>query len=341
LALPAARYSTPDQVGAFYRRLDERMAALPGVTASGMITLLPLREWGWSSDVAIVGEPPPPPSSENWIETRSVTPGYFRAMGIGLLRGRLIAPSDDARAPQVVVVNQAAVRRFWHGADPLGSQVIVGGDAPVRVVGVVRDVHNGGLDRPALPESYFPYLQQGALNMALVLRTAGDPLTVAPSLRRLLRDEDRELPLDRMTAMTQVVSDSIGPQRFQALLLAIFAALALSLAAIGLYGLLAYSVVQRRQEIGVRLALGATAHEVRTLVLREALRLVLPGALLGLAAAAALRRLLASLLFGVEPLDLPTLAAVALGLCAVALVACLVPAASAAHTDPLTVLREE
>jgi putative ABC transport system permease protein len=340
LALPEARY-TPDQVGTFYRRLDARMAALPGVAAGGMISLLPLRTWGWNSGLTIVGAPPLPASAESWIETRSVSPGYFGTMGVGLVRGRLVADGDDVRAPQVVVLNEAAARRFWHGADPLGAMVKIGGDSPFRVVGLVRSVHNAGLDRPPLPEAYFSYLQQGMLNMTLVLRTAGDPAALAPSLRRLVREQDREVPLDNIATMTEVATGSIGPKRFQALLLGVFAGLAASLAAIGLYGLLAYAVVQRRQEIGVRIALGATEGAVRALVLREGSRLVLPGLALGLAAALALRRLLATLLFGVAPLDLPTLAAVALGLTAVALLACLVPAARAVRVDPLAALREE
>jgi putative ABC transport system permease protein len=340
VALPEARYDH-EHVGAFYRRLDARMAALPGVAAGGMISLLPLRTWGWNSGLAIVGAPPPPAGADSWIETRSVSPGYFRAMSIGLLHGRLIAPGDDARAPQVVVINDAAARRFWNGADPLGALVNIGGTDPYRVVGVVRSVHNAGLDRPPLPEAYFSYLQEGNLNMTLVLRTAGDPAALAPALRRLVHEEDHEVPLDNVAAMTEVVYGSIGPKRFQALLLGIFAGLAASLAAIGLYGLLAFSVVQRRQEIGVRMALGATEGDVRGLVLREALRLVLPGVAIGLAAAAALRRLFATLVFGVAPLDLPTLVVVAVGLSAVALLACLVPAARAMRVEPLQALREE
>jgi putative ABC transport system permease protein len=340
VVLPAARYDSPARITSFYARLLARLAALPGVRASGMISLLPARDWGWNSELTILGAPPLPPTFNRWIETRPVSHGYFAALGIGLERGRLPADSDDAGAPAVVVINQAAARHFWPGADPLGARVTIG-DNPLHVVGVVRDVHNAGLGRAPLPEAYFPYAQDGNGSMTVVLRTAGEPLALVPALRRAVAAEDRGVPLDKVTSMTEVLTASIGPKRFQALLLAIFACLAASLAAIGLYGLLGYLVVQRTHEIGVRLALGASSGQVHRLVLGDALRLVAPGLVLGLAGAAALRRLLAGLLFGVGPLDLPTLAAVALGLAAVSFLACLLPALRAARVDPLHALREE
>ena len=340
LALPEARYGH-QAATAFYSRLAARLAALPGVKASGLITLLPARDWGWNADLAIVGAPPQPASTESSVETRSVSPGYFQALGIGLTRGRLLAASDGAHAPLVVVINEEAAHRFWPNGDPLGARVTVGDPDPVQVVGVVRDVHNAGPARKPLPEAYFPLEQQGALNMTVVLRTAGDPYSLVPALRRAVQDEDRELPLDKITTMTQVVSGAIGPKRFQAILLGIFAALAAGLAAVGLYGLLSYAVVQRRQEFAVRIALGATAAQVRGLVLHDALRLVVPGALVGLAATVALRGVLGSFVFGIAPLDAPTLAAVALGLAAVAFLASLVPAERAVRMQPLAALREE
>ncbi len=342
VALPAARYTTPDQVTAFYRRLLERVAALPGVEASGMISLLPSREWGWNAGLTIEGAPPLPASSDSWIETRTVSPGYFAAMRIPLTRGRLLSASDDAKAPPVVVINEEAARRFWPGGDPLGARVNIGGGDAMRVVGVVRSVHNAGLDRAPLPEAYFPYPQEGALNMTLVLSTAaGDPLALAPALRAAVRAEDRGLPLDKVAAVTRVVAGSIGPRRFQAVLLGTFSALALVLAAIGLYGVLAYAVVQRRQEIGVRIALGASAGGVRRLILGDGLRLVLPGLAAGLAGAVALRKVLATLVFGITPLDAATLGTVCLALAAVAVAACLVPAERAVRIEPLAALREE
>ncbi len=341
LVLPAARYDTPSRVTVFYSRLLERLAATPGVAASGMISLLPARDWGWNSDLSIVGAPPVPATAESWIETRPVSPGYFAALGVPLVRGRLLADGDVAGAPAVVVINQAAARRFWPSGDPLGSRVMIGGDGPIRVVGVVRDVHNAGVARAPLSEAYFPYAQDGNRSMTLVLRTAGEPLALVPALRRAVAALDRELPLDKVTTMEQVLAAAAGPKRFQAALFGMFAFLAACLAAIGLYGLLGYLVVQRTHEIGVRLALGATAGEVRRLVLGEALRLVLPGLALGLVAAAALRRLLGSLLFGVGPLDAPTLAAVSLGLAAIALLACLAPVRRAARVAPMIALREE
>jgi putative ABC transport system permease protein len=341
LALPAARYGTPERITALFDRVLARVAALPGVDASGMISLLPGRDWGWNSGLAIEGEAPRPPGVDSWIETRGVSAGYFRAAGIGLAHGRLLAESDRHGAPLVVDINEAAARHFWPpGVDPLGAIVRVGDPDRWRVVGVVRDVHNAGPAKAPLPEVYFPYSQNGSPRMTLVLHTTGDPRTLVPSLRRAVAAEDRELPLDRITTMDEVVAGSIGTQRFQAALLGTFAGLAACLAAFGLYGLLAYTVVQRRQEIGIRLALGASLGEVRSEVLRGALRLALPGIALGLAAAVGLRRLLAGLVFGVSPLDLPTLAAVALGLGAVALLAGLAPANRAARVDPLEALRE-
>ncbi len=341
LSLPQARYGPPERITALFNRLLARLAALPGVDASGMISLLPERDWGWNSELAHDGEPPRPPNVERTIETRGVSAGYFQAVGIGLVRGRLLAESDVQGAPFVVDVNEAAARRFWPGgADPLGAIVRIGDNDRWRVVGVVRDVHNAGPARAPLPEVYFPYAQNGSPEMTLVLHTTGDPRALVPSLRRAVAAEDPGLPLDRITTLDEVAAGSIAAQRFQAALLGAFAALAACLAAFGLYGLLAYAVVQRRQEIGIRIALGAGAGEVRGQVLRGALRLALPGIALGLAAAVALRRLLAGLVFGVSPLDLPTLAAVALGLGAVALLAGLAPANRAARVDPLEALRE-
>jgi putative ABC transport system permease protein len=341
VALPQARYGTPERVAAFYRSLDGRLAALPGVSASGMISLVPARDWGWNAGLAIVGAPVPP-AREDWnVETRSVSPGYFTALGIAPVRGRLIGDGDEERSPAVVVINEEAARRFWPGADPVGAAVSIGGDPPCRVIGVVRSVHNAGPARPPLPEAYFPYLQQGMLNMTLVLRGSGDPYALAPVVRRAVRELDRGLPLDRISMLTEVVAGAIGPKRFQAVLLASFAGLAVSLAAVGLYGLLAYAVVQRRQEFAVRMALGATAGQVRGLVLRDAVRLVVPGLAIGLTGAVVLRGVLAKLLFGIAPLDVPNLAAVALVLAVVALIAGLAPAERAVRMQPLAALREE
>ena len=341
LALPAGHYGKDEQVVGFYHRLLARVATLPGVTASGMITLIPARDWGWNSSVAIVGAPPLPRTIDNWIETRAVSAGYFPTLGIRLVDGRLIDDRDERHAPLAVVINETAAKRFWPNAQAVGSRVVIGGGDPWQVVGVVRDVHNAGPARAPLPEAYFPHAQFPERNMSLVLRTPGNPLGLVPGLRQAVKELDREIPLDRVTTMTQVVSGSLGAKRFQAILLGIFAGLAVTLAAVGLYGLLAYSVVQRRSEIAVRVALGATAAQVRALILRDAFRLVLPGLLIGLAAAAALRRFLAALLFGIAPLDGPTLVAVALALGGVALLASWIPAARAVRVDPLTALRED
>jgi putative ABC transport system permease protein len=341
LALPVAKYDTPPRIASLYGRLLARLSALPGVEAAGMTSLLPIRQWGTNAGLSVEGAPPEPANTDNWVETRSVSPGYFKVLDIGLLRGRLTAESDGAGAPPVAVVNETAMRRFWSRADPLGSRVRVGGDQLWRVIGVVRDVRNAGLARDTRPEVYFPYAQRAETNMTLVVRAAGQPLALAAPLRQEVLAEDRELPLDQVMTMEQVVTASVGAKRFQAVLLAIFAGLALCLAAVGLYGLLGYLVAQRTHEIGVRLALGASGEEIRRLVIGDGLRLVLPGMAIGLGAAAALRRLVANLLFGVGALDMPTLAAVALGLTMVSLLACAAPAWRAAHVDPLRALRDE
>jgi putative ABC transport system permease protein len=341
LALPEARYGKDDQIAAFYSRLVSEVSHQPGVVAAGVISLLPAREWGWNSDMQVLGEAAPPISSDNWIETRDVSPGYFKAMGIPVLRGRGLDERDGAKGTPTVVVNEQAVQHFWGDKDPVGTQIKVGGTVAWNVVGVVRSVHNAGPARPPLPEVYFPITQNNNGNMTLVVRTSGEPYAFVSTLRHVVQQQDQSIPLDRVTTLTEVVSGSIGPKRFQTVLLSVFAFLAVSLAAVGLYGLLGYMVVQRRQEIAVRVALGASPSEVRGLVLRDAARLVIPGLIVGFAAAIALRRLLAALLFGIAPLDVPTLTVVGVGLALVALLASLVPAGRALRVDPLTALRED
>jgi putative ABC transport system permease protein len=270
-------------------------------------------------------------------------PGYFRTLRIPLLAGRAFSEQDRQGAPQVTVVNQAFARQFFLDQNVIGKHVRAGlRTGPWReIIGIVGNVKQLGLDHPELPETYVPYLQEPTSDMDVVLRAAGDPLSSAAAVNAAVRAVDANQPVYDVATMDQRLSESIAPQRFNALLVGMFALLALGLGAIGIYGVLAYSVAQRTHEIGVRVALGARREDVLVLVVGEGMRLVALGMGIGLPGALALTRLLRSLLFGVKPSDPVTLLAVSVGLALVAALACYLPARRATKIDPMVTLRCE
>ena len=341
-------YPKAEQQAAFYREVFERVRAVPGVQFVGGVGPLPLGGSFTAFTFQIEGRPEPAPGDDFVSDYRRATPDYFRAMGIPVTRGRAFTEHDTAQSPPVMLVNEAFARRFFPGEDPLGKR-ITGSDTGAgnprvtrEVVGVVGDVRHAGLEEEVTPEYYVAFAQNPVSNLTLVVRAAaGDPAALAGGVRAAVREVNREQPVYNVRTMEQLLSESVARRRFHMTLLATFAGLALLLAAVGIYGVMSYTVTQRTHEIGIRLALGAQKRDVLRLVVGHGLRLALTGVGLGLLGAFALTRLLASLLYGVGAADAAVYGAVALLLTLVALLACYLPARRATRVDPMQALRYE
>ena len=343
----------------FYRQLLERVRSLPGVQAAGAINHLPLAGdlWGWH--FAIEGRPKPRPGEAPSAVYRMVTPGYFAAMRLPIVRGRDIAQSDNASAPGVIIINEQAARQYWPGEDPLGKHVSFGDDTTnpktwLTIIGIAKDAKQDSWTDKATPEAYLAAFQnhdylgdsgtEASRHMnyiTLVVRTAGDPAAVASAMKEAAWSFDRNLAISQVVTMDGVVSETNAQPRFEMLLLTIFAAVALALAAVGIYGVISYSASRRTHEIGVRMSLGATRGDVLLLVVRQGVWLAGAGSVAGIAGALLLSRLMAKLLYGVQPTDPATFGAVAVGLGLVAMLACYIPARRAMHIDPMAALRYE
>ncbi|HEV8375499.1 MAG TPA: ABC transporter permease, partial [Candidatus Polarisedimenticolia bacterium] len=342
LSLPYTAYEEPAKQVAFFSQLLDRVKGLEGVEAAGVVSHLPLSGNNTNSGLLIEGRTWPegdPPLADD----RLVSADYFRCLRIPVLKGRAFTPHDDAGSPRVAIINESLARRFFPDQDPIGKRIDMNWKSSgwQEIVGVVGDVRHDGLDLPVMPAVYVPYLQAPDWGMTLVVRSLGDPLSLVGAVRAQVYVVDRNQPLSRIRTMEQLVGESVGPRRLSMLLLGGFAALALFLAAIGIYGVLAYSVTQRIHEIGIRMALGARRGDVLRLVVGQGLKLVVAGVVLGLAAAVPLARLLSGMLFGVSVTDPWTFAGIPVVLCAVALIACYLPARRAANVDPLAALRVE
>ncbi len=349
LSLPSSSYPDAGDVSSFYLRLVERAEAMPEVRSAAAVRALPLTGTigDWSIDLADREEAPGENPHGDW---QVVTPGYIEAMGVRLIRGRSLEERDRADAVPVVVINRTMAEEYWPGENPIGERFGLGrpGLEPFfQVVGVVEDVRHNALTEAPRTEMYMPHAQFGAItefpprSMTLVARTGGDPLGLAGPLRELVREMDPRLPVSDVRPMAAVVGDALADSRFVMTLLAVFAALALLLAAVGIYGVLAYAVSARGREIGIRLALGAGRGGVTRLVVSQGMVLAAGGLVVGVVVAAAGSRLMEGLLYGVEALDPVTFVVVPLVLGGVALVATLLPARRAASVDPMTALREE
>ena len=342
VSLPRAKYAERQQITSFYERLVEQAASLPGVEAAGAVSVLPLAGNDNSNFVQIEGRPPLPPGQALRAGRRNVSADYFRALGIRVKRGRAFSASDSNGAPPVVVINEAMARSFFAGEDPVGKRIRTGDRSPwVEVVGVVGDVRHRGLDVDTRPEMFFPHPQAPSRQMTLAVRASGDPLALAGPLRERVRELDRDQPVGNVKTMETWVAESVASRRFSVLLLGVFACVAAGLAALGLYGVVSYSVAQRTHEIGLRVALGARPRDVLRLVIRQGMILTLLGTAVGLLAALALTRVMSGLLFGVGATDAATFVTVPLLLVAVALLACYLPARRATKVDPMVALRHE
>ncbi len=346
LELPEARYKEVDKQTLFRTQALDAVNSLPGVQAS-MISELPLSGDSLNHDFLIEGRPPIAPGDEPSLESRSVLGEYFDTMQIPLRAGRGFGPQDFVdKAPLVGIANTAMVRQYFPNEDPLGKRLRWARDPEIHwitIVGVVGDVKHFGLDLPEQAALYSPYTQAQPWKrwMTLVARTQSDPAGISQAVKQQIWRVDSQLPLTKVQTLKEVAAASFAARRFNMLLLAIFAALALVLAAIGIYGVMSYAVTQRTQEIGIRMALGAQASDVLKLIVRNGMTLILVGVAVGLAGAFALTRLMTTLLFGVTPTDAITFTIVSLVLIGVALLACYLPARRATKVDPLVALRYE
>jgi putative ABC transport system permease protein len=347
LQVPATDYPQPADVVRFHRQAIERVSQIPGVRAAGSVRVLPLaREIGdWS--IKIEGRPYVPEENPNG-DYQAVTPGYFQAMGLRLIRGRFLTDADREDTMPAVVINETMAQRYWPNEDAIGRQFMMGTDDKpwLTIVGIIGNVrHNTVVEEPRaemyLAHAQLPgHIRSAPRGMTLVVKTDANPIALAGQVRDAIRSIDRNLPVSDIKTMAEVTASALSQPRFVTFLLALFAGTALTLAAIGIYGTISLLVAERTQEMGIRLALGANRPAILKLVLGQGMLLTAIGLALGLAGAVALTRTLSGLVYGVGTLDPLTFVTVPALLCAVALLACFVPARRAASVDPITTLRQ-
>ena len=346
LPLPALKYPEDEQAANFHQEMMRRIQTLPGVKSASISTDLPL-DGGHTNNFNLEIRPTPPGKSEEVAEFSSVSPEYFRTLGIPLLKGRYLSEQDNADAPLVMVISETMARRYFPNEDPIGMRLKTGGCTTdcdwTTIVGVVGDVKNEGLGAEIAPAMYCPFTQESfnIRTMTLVLRTDVDPTSFVAAVRREVNSLDPDLALANIRTMDQLMSKSLGRSRYRGVLLGIFAIVALILAMIGIYGVIAYAVSQRTREIGIRIALGAQKRDIFRMVVGHGLTLSLIGVVIGVAASLILTRYLASLLYGVSSTDPTTFTSVVILLITVALLACSIPARRATRVDPMNALRHE
>jgi len=342
LPMAGGRNSAPARRVAFLQEVLDRVATLPGVESVGGVNGLPLTGLGGGTNFAVEGRPAPPPEQRPIGLLRSVTPGYFRTLGIPLVAGRQFDDSDVRTSAPAIVINQTMARRFWPQSNPLGGRLVVDADARIaEVVGVVADVKPDRIENVDWPTIYCVYAQAPAATMSLAVRASGPPLSLASAVEREIHYLDPDQALASVRTMDAVVDDALTGARFNTVLLGIFAAIAFGLAAVGIYGVISYDVIQRTHEMGIRLALGAQPGNVVKLVVGQTALLAAIGIGMGLISAYGLTRLMSSMLFGVKPTDVYTFAGISLLLGGVALAAGYLPSRRAMALDPVTALRHE
>lgn len=337
------KYEEGEPVRAFYREVINRVKALPGVENVAIVSNLPFGGNGDRSGFHMEQKPLANPGEAPSAERYGISPDYLQTMGIAVLRGRGFNDQDSANAPPTALISETAARRFWPNEDPIGVRIRLGGtDSPLRtIVGIVGDVSHQGLDDQPDMQVYVPHNQWTDSYMQLVIRTSVEPALLAAAVRNQIREVDANLPVYQIATMKQLISHSMAQRRFTMVLCGVFAGVALLMAAIGIYGVMAYTVSQRTQELGIRVALGAQSSDVMKLVIGQGMKLAVSGVAIGLLGAWALTRLMKSLLFGISVTDPLTFGGIALLLTLVALLACWIPARRATKVDPMIALRCE
>lgn len=349
LSLPRVRYPEERQVAEFYRQLLERLQAIPGVQAASLSMSLPPNLLAMGNPFRVASESIVPGKQPHMAEEMTISPGYFRTLGVPLIRGRFFIDADRNRKDEIVVINENMAKQFFANQDPLGQRIQTGDANPdaawETIVGVVGDVKYQGLDAKPQPTLYVPYFETGwtswSRDMFVVLRSRATEATLMPSVREAVWAMDKQLPIAAVRSMDGLLADSVTQPRFRTILLGIFASLALVLSAAGIYGVISYSVLQRTQEIGIRMALGANLRDILRLVLGQGAKFALLGVAIGLPAALALARLMRSLLYEISASDPSTFIGVTLLLILAGMLACWIPARRAMRVDPLVALRYE
>jgi putative ABC transport system permease protein len=346
LSLPPLSYADESHIVALYRNALDRLRAIPGIQFAGIGETVPMGGEGESTVIRMPDHPAVSGKETPFANFTIISPDYFSSVGTPVLRGRDFLETDTSDSMPVTIVNAAMEKKYWPGESAIGKQVGPGSTRYplLTIVGIVPDVKHISLREETAPEMYVVFTQKpwpSMLNMRVALRTKVDPASVTGSVREAVHSLDPDLPLAKVTTLTTLVDDSMSQPRFSMLLLATFATLALVLASIGMYGVISYSVGQRTREIGIRVALGAEHSNVFRMILGQGARLAGLGIAIGLIAALGVTHLMASFLFGVQPTDPPTFAAVSLLLLAIALLACYIPARRATRVDPMIALRYE
>ena len=346
LSLSSSRYDFGEKQTRFFQQALDHIRAIPGVVSVGAVSDLPLGGGEEIDQFSVEGAPAPKTLNDTPLaDFRFVDDGYFKTLEIPFIAGRAFTAYDNETAPQVVIINESLARRHFNGEDPVGKRLKAGSlqdEAPwATIVGVVKDLKHSGLDADVRPQLYFPYPQKLWGRLVIVARSATDAASLFGAMREAVWAVDKDQPITSLRTMTDYLNDSVSQQRFNAILLAAFAVLALILAAVGIYGVMSYSVTQRTHELGIRMALGAKQRDVFRLVVMEGMKLALAGVALGLVGAFAATRLMASLLFGISATDPLTFTLISLILAGVALAACFVPARRATRVDPMVALRYE
>ena len=343
VSLPQKKYPENQQKISFYEQLADRLRGLPGVQAVGLSSGLPLGNNGWQTSFRVEGQPEPEPGKTPLTEAVVASPEYFQAMGLTVVRGRNFTEQDLKDGPHVTLIDEEFERRYWPGEEAVGKRIKTGrDDPPITVVGIVRRVKMDGLNEDSnRVQSYFPFRQMPFSGMTVVIKTSNDPIGLVSAVREQVLAIDPDQPVYNINTMEQLRSDSIAPDRLNLMLLACFAAVALILATVGIYGVMAYSVTQRTHEIGIRMALGARQSDVLGMVIRQGMKLAIGGLAIGLVGAWLATRAMTSLLFGVSATDPLTFAVISVVLIGVALGACFVPARRATKVDPMIALRYE
>jgi putative ABC transport system permease protein len=343
LPIPDSRFSTPEQRVALIDRIMEKVQAAPGVRSAAFT--IPLFG-GWQSSFVVEGRPEPPPGQRPSTDTMRVSPDYFKTMGVKLIEGRGVEPTDRLDSPFVCLIDETFARSYFPDESPVGKRLKFGSLADqtspwMTVVGITSHVKNYGVDQPSRVQLYMPFAQRPVNSGTIVLETSGDPTALTAGLREAVRSIDPDLPLFSIRTLDDIVSAQTAQRRLAVVLISVFASVALLLSAIGIYGVMSYAVTLRTQEIGIRMALGAAREDISKMVLRFGVRMSVIGIALGLVAAFGLARGMAGLLFQTSVTDPPTFSAVPLILMAVALAACYIPARRATTVDPLVALRSE